>query len=101
MGLQDKKAPTTRICLNTKKELTFSSRTTANNFKNHFTNLASDRASKLLDATGKLGIPSVHQYYKEINFCEKKLKFEKVSSMSILKILNQQSYGIDNLAGRL
>ena len=101
MGLQDKKAPTTRICLNTKKELTFSSRTTANNFKNHFTNLASDRARKLLDATGKLGIPSAHQYYKEINFCEKKLKFEKVSSVSILKILNQQSYGIDNLAGRL
>ena len=72
LGLRDKKAPTTSICLNTKKELTFSSSTIANNFKNHFTNLASDRVKKLPDATEKLGITSVHQYYKKIDLCEKK-----------------------------
>ena len=105
LGLPDKKAPTTSICLNTKKELTFSSSTIANSFKNHFTNLASDCVKKLPDATRKLGIPSVCQYYKEINFCEKKLKFEKASSLSILKILKEfktnKATGIDNLAGRL
>ena len=72
LGLPDKKAATTSLCLNTKKELTFSSRTIANNFKNYFTNLASDRVKKLPDATEKLGITSVHQYYKKIDLCEKK-----------------------------
>ena len=76
----------------------------ANTFKKHFVNLASDLVKKLPDPTGKFRIPSVHQYYKEINFPEKKLKFEKVSSVSILKILKEfktnKATGIDNLVGR-
>ena len=52
-------------------------------------NLASDLVKKLFDLTGKFGIPSVRHYYKGINFGEKKLKFEKVSSVSILKILKE------------
>ena len=66
------KAPTTSICLNTKKELTFSPWTIGNTFKKHFTNLASDLVKKLTDPTGKFVILSVCQYYKEINFREKK-----------------------------
>ena len=90
LGLPDKKAPTTSICLNTKKKLTFSPRTIANTFKKHFANLASDLVEKLPHPTGKFEIPSVSQYYKEINFREKKqLKFEKVISVSILKILKE------------
>ena len=104
MGLPDKKAPTTSICLNTRKELIFSQWTIANTFKKHFANLASDLVKKLLDPTGKFGIPLVRQYYKEINFREKKLKFEKVSSVSILKILKEfktnKATEVDNLAGR-
>ena len=42
LGLPDKKAPTTSICLNTEKELTFSPRTIANTFKKHFANFVSD-----------------------------------------------------------
>ena len=76
----------------------------ANTFKKHFVNLASDLVKKLPDPTGRFRIPSVHQYYKEINFPEKKLKFEKVSSVSILKILKEfktnKATGIDNLVGR-
>ena len=76
----------------------------ANTFKKHFVNLASDLVKKLPDPTGKFRIPSVHQYYKEINFPEKKLKFEKVSSVSILKILKEfktnKATGIDNLVRR-
>ena len=68
MGLPDKKAPTTSISLNTKKDLTSSPRTIANTFKKHFANLSSDLVKKLPDPTGKFGIPSVYQYYKEINF---------------------------------
>ena len=86
LGFTDKKAPSTSICLNTKKELTFSPWTIANTFKKH---LASDLVKKLPDTTGKFGIPSVRQYYKEIDFREKKLKFEKVSSVTILKILKK------------
>ena len=89
LGFTDKKAPSTSICLNTKKELTFSPWTIANTFKKHFVNLASDLVKKLPDTTGKFGIPSVRQYYKEIDFREKKLKFEKVSSVTILKILKK------------
>ena len=44
------------------------------------------------------------QYYKEINFHEKKLKFEKVNSVSILKILKEfktsKATGVDNVVGR-
>ena len=49
-------------------------------------------------------MPSVRQYYNEINFREKKLKFETVSSVSILKILKEfktnKATGTDNLVGR-
>ena len=67
------------------RELTFSPRTIANTFKKHFVNLASDLVKKLPNPTGKFGITSVRQYYKGINFREKKLKFEKVSLVSIVK----------------
>ena len=72
LGLPEKKAPTASICLNMKNELTFSPRTIANTFKKHFANLASDLVKKLPDPTGKFGILSVCQYYKEINFRERK-----------------------------
>ena len=82
MVLPDKKAPTTSICLNTKKELTFSPRSIANTFKKHFVNLASDLVKKHPDPAGKFGIL---QYASSTR--QKKIKFEKVSSVSILKIL--------------
>ena len=69
LGLPDKNAPTTSVCLNTL--LTFFSRTIANTFKKHFANLASDSVKKPSDPIGKFRIPSVHQCYKEIIFCEK------------------------------
>ena len=71
LGLPDKKAATTSICLNTKKKLTFPPRTIANTFENHFANLVSDLVEKLPHPTGKFEILSVHQYYKEVNFHEK------------------------------
>ena len=44
----------------------------------------------------------MHQYYRRIKFREKKLKFEKVSSVPILKILKEfktkKATGVDNLA---
>ena len=84
------------------KRVDVSPRTIANTFKKHFANLASDLVKKLPDPTGKFGIPSARQYYKRINFREKKLKFEKVSSVSILKILKEfkanKTTGADNLA---
>ena len=70
LRLPDKKAPTTRICLNTKK-LTFCPRTIASIFKKHFANLASDLVKKLPDHTGKFGIPSVGQYYRDLTSVKK------------------------------
>lgn len=52
-GLPDKKAPTTRLCLNKKNELTFSIWTIANTFKGHLKNLASNHVKKLSDPTKK------------------------------------------------
>ena len=72
MSLPDKKVPITSIFLNTKNEFTFFPKTIANTFKKHFANLASDLVKKLPNPTGKFGIPSMRQYYKEINFREKK-----------------------------
>ena len=51
-------------------------------FKKHSVNIANDLVKKLPDPTGKFGIPSVHQYYKGINFREEKLKFGKVNSVN-------------------
>ena len=68
MDLTDKNAPTTSICFNMKKELTFFPIC----FKKHFANLASNLVKRLPDPTGKFGIPSVHQYYKGINFYDKR-----------------------------
>ena len=60
-----------------------------NTFKENFSNLTSDLVNKFLDPAGKFRIPSVSEYYKWLNFCESKFKIEKVSSVSILKILQQ------------
>ena len=80
LGLPNKKVHTTSICLNSKKELTFSPRIIVNTFKKYFANLASDLVKKLPDSTGKFEIPSMRQYYKGINFREKRLKIsEEVS----------------------
>ena len=80
-----------------KKELTFSPRTITNIFKKHFANLASDLLKKLLDPTGKFGIPSVGQYYKEINFHEKNLNLK----INILKeFKTSKATGVDNVVGR-
>ena len=49
----NKKAPAASICLNTKKELTFSPRTITNIFKKDFANLASGFVKKHSDTTGK------------------------------------------------
>ena len=87
-----------------KNELTFSPRTIANTFNKHFANLASDLVRKLPHPTGKFGITSVRQYYKETNLGKKNLKFIKVSSVSILKILKEfktnKAIGVDSLTGR-
>ena len=84
--------------------MTFSPRKIANTFKKHFASLARDLVKKLPDPAGKFGIPPVRQYYKGINFRERNLKFEKVSSVSILKILKEfktnKVTGVDNLTGR-
>ena len=64
LGLPEKKAPATNICLNTKKHLTFFPRTIGNNFKENFVNLASGLVKKLLGPAAKFGIPSKRQYYK-------------------------------------
>ena len=94
MGLADLKDLTTSICPPTKKELTFSPRTITNFLKSHLANLASDLVKKLPDSIGK-----------RIKFRKKnQLKFEKVSSVSILKILKEfktnKATMVDNLAGR-
>ena len=52
------KAPTTNICLNMEKELTFSPRTISKTFKQHFPNPANNLVKKLPDPRGKFGIPS-------------------------------------------
>ena len=51
LGLPDKKTPAIRVCVNTKKEITFTPRRIANTFKEHFTNVASDLVNKLPDPT--------------------------------------------------
>ena len=103
MGLPVNKDPATSKCLNMKKELTFSPRTIANTFKKHFANLASDHVNKRPDPTKKFGIPSEY-LTRELTSLEKKRKFGKVNSLSILKILKEfeanKVTGVDNLVGR-
>ena len=62
LDLPGKNGPTTSICLNTKKGMTFPPRTIAKSFKKHIVNHASYLAKKLPDPTAKVGISSVRQY---------------------------------------
>ena len=84
------------------KELTFSPSTIANAFKKHFANLASDLVKRLPEPTGKFGIPSVRHYKQKIlTSLKKQLKFEKVSSVLVLKtkeFKTSRATGVDNLA---
>ena len=66
------------ICLNTKKELTFSPRTIANTFKKRFADLASDLVKKLPDPTRKSGIPSVRQCTRELTSVKINLNLKKL-----------------------
>ena len=104
LDLPRKNGPATSICLNTKKGMIFPPRTIAKSFKKHFANHASYLVKKLPDTTATFGIPSVRQYYKGINFCEKNLKFKKVSSVLFPRIQKElktnKTTGVENLAGR-
>ena len=75
-----------------------------NTFKENFSNLTSDLVKKFLNPAGKFRIPSVSEYYKWLKFCENKLKIGKVSSVSILKILQEfktnKATEKDSLVGR-
>ena len=57
-----------------------------------------------LKPTGKFGIPSVRHITRNLTSVKKKLNFEKVSSVSILKISKEfktnKATGVDNLTGR-
>ena len=100
MGLPDK-----GMCVSTKKELTFSPRTMANTFKKHFPNLASDLVKKLHETKENLECIQCACTTRELQTTKKKLKFEKVCSVTILKILKKfktnKATGVDNLARRL
>ena len=57
-----------------------------------------------LKPTGKFGIPSVRHITRNLTSVKKKLNFEKVRSVSILKISKEfktnKATGVDNLTGR-
>ena len=86
LDLPGKNGPATSICLNTKKGMIFPPRTIAKSFKKHFANHAS------------------YLVKKGINFCEKNLKFKKVSSVLFPRIQKElktnKTTGVENLAGR-
>ena len=99
MGLSDK-----GICVSTKKELIFSPRTIGNNFKKHFPNLASDLVKKFHDTKENLECIQCAKTTRELTSAKKTLKFEKVSLVTILKMLKKfktnKATGVDNLARR-
>ena len=67
-------------------------------------NLASDLIKKLPESTGKLEYLHCANITRELTSVEKKLKFEEVSSVLILKTLKEfetnKTTGVDNLAER-
>ena len=75
IDLPDKKATTTSIYLNTKKQVTFSPRTITNTFKKYFVNLASDLDLKsfLLTLQENLEYLQYASMTKELTSVKKKL----------------------------
>ena len=69
--------------------MTFCPRAISKIFKENFANLANNLHKRLPDPRRKFGIPSLRQHYKRFNFCGKKINFQKGSSVSILKILQE------------
>ena len=81
--------------------MNFSPRTIASTFKKYFENLVSDLVKKFPYPTGKFKYLQCASNTKVLTSVK---KFEKVSSLSILKILKEfkanRAAGIDLLAGR-
>ena len=87
------------------KELTFSPRTITNTFKKHFANLASEKSLKsFLSLQDDLEYLQCVSITRELTSVKKKLTFEKLCSVSILKILKKlktnKATVVDNLTWR-
>ena len=81
----------------------FDSNSTANIFKDFYSNLASNLVSKLPTPPNRFGLTYLSSCYKNLNISEN-LVFKEVSAEYILKILEHldisKAVGTDNLSSR-
>ena len=104
LGLPSKQASPSTICLEKGGSLSFDSKTSAEIFKDFYSNLVSDLLKKLSSLPNKFGKETVKKYYKNINLDGKSFSFRPTTQASVLKLLEEvnpsKTAGIDNLAGK-
>ena len=98
--MEDKRSPSTNICLEAENEGTISEK-----FKKLFSNLANDLVQKLPAAATKFGNKSVEDYHNHMfNLYPKKLTFKTIQTRYISDILKNcdanKAAGIDYLSDR-
>ena len=103
LGLPTKNTSSSDIFLKEDGTNIFSAKSTANKFKDFFSNLATNLVSKLPNPPKKFGETYFSSFYKTLKF-EGELTFVPVSRDSILKLLNNldttKAVGVDNLSSK-
>ena len=100
LGLPKKAPKAPNICLDQNGKSIFNTQSTAEIFKDYFSNIANNLASHLLVLTDKFGDSFVSSYYKEVNIGSF-FNFTPTSEQSVHKILTSletsKAPGIDNI----
>ena len=104
LRLPSKESSSATICLEKDGILSFDLKTSAEIFKDFYSNLANNLVKKLPTPQNKYGKTAVNNYYKKLNLRGKNFSFAPVVPATILKLLKQlnpaKSAGIDNLTGK-
>ena len=100
LGLPKKSPKASNICLNQNGENIFSPQSTAEIFKDFFSNIANNLATKLPVPTDKFGDHFVSSFYKKLNI-KSNFHFTPTTKETVHKILNNleasKAPGIDNI----
>ena len=89
LGLPDKNAPSSKICLGTNDKISFENKENAETFKIFYENLATDLVNKLPLPTNKFNKEKVRDYYRPMNIEDQNFTLKPTTYGNVLKLLEK------------